>query len=733
MMKLPDRFLNWFLSADGRKLPCRVDGTVCDAHDPANHVDYHTAATAAGTGRGVAYALSDDDGWFFMDLDKCLGADGSWSAEAVAIWQSFPGAWGEISQSGTGLHIMGRCDPRRLADRKHKWSGWIEFYTGGRFIAFGRGWAPIGGTEIERDWTDQLLRIVPQRTELGELPVGVDPAWTGPEDDETLIRLALASRSAAGAFGGVSFADLWTGNAGILAARWPAYDGGGGFDRSSADAALMSHLAFWTGKDAPRMDRLFRRSALMRDKYRDRADYRTDTVNGAIRLCRKVYDVPRAPVAPGAPESGSDVFLTVPEMIEHFKGCVYVRDMHRVLVPDGALLKPEQFNATYGGHLFTMMPDGTKPSRKAFEAFTECAVHRFPFVHAASFHPEHPFGTVLDDGVNIYVPAEVKTRPGDVSRFLTVIERILPVPDDRAILLAWACWVVQNPGRKALWAPVLQGAEGNGKSMLGECMAYAIGERYVHRPRAKELGSTFNAWQANRLLILVEEIHISERRELLDDLKPNITQYRLPIRDMQTTEVNKNVPTNWYFTTNHKDAVIKQKTDRRLAVFFTRQQTREDVERDFPGRFFPEYWTWLREEGGFEAVAHWLRTTPPDPRFSPDTCFMAPRTSSTEAAIIATRGPIEAEIVEAVGSEMQGFRGGWISSWALDQLLRNRGGLRASRAKLAEIVESMGYENAGRSGRALMREEMKRPVLWRQRGVTGGVDEYLAAQGPGYG
>jgi hypothetical protein len=245
-------------------------------------------------------------------------------------------------------------------------------------------------------------------------------------------------------------------------------------------------------------------------------------------------------------------------MIEHFKGCVYVRDMHRVLVPDGALLKPEQFNATYGGHLFTMMPDGTKPTRKAFEAFTECAVHRFPFVNAASFHPEAPFGTILDDGVNIYVPAEVKTAPGDVSRFLSVIERILPVPDDRAIALSWACWVVQNPGRKALWAPVLQGAEGNGKSMLGECIAYAIGQRYVHRPRAKELGSTFNAWQANKLLILVEEIHISDRRELLDDLKPNITQYTLPIRDMQTTEVNKNVPTNWYMTTNHRDAVIKQ-------------------------------------------------------------------------------------------------------------------------------------------------------------------------------
>ena len=47
-----------------------------------------------------------------------------------------------------------------------------------------------------------------------------------------------------------------------LSQKYPAFDGAGGFDHSSADAALMSHLAFWTGKDMPRMDRLFRRSAL---------------------------------------------------------------------------------------------------------------------------------------------------------------------------------------------------------------------------------------------------------------------------------------------------------------------------------------------------------------------------------------------------------------------------------------------------------------------------------------
>ena len=38
-------------------------------------------------------------------------------------------------------------------------------------------------------------------------------------------------------------------------------------DHSSTDMALANHLAFWTDKDAAKMDTMFRESALMRDKW----------------------------------------------------------------------------------------------------------------------------------------------------------------------------------------------------------------------------------------------------------------------------------------------------------------------------------------------------------------------------------------------------------------------------------------------------------------------------------
>ena len=94
--------------------------------------------------------------------------------------------------------------------------------------------------------------------------------YGGPADDEELIKLAMASgkRSAAAAFGqgeNVTFADLWTANADVLGRKWPSATGP--YDASMADAALASHLAYWTGKDMERTRALMLRSGLAREKW----------------------------------------------------------------------------------------------------------------------------------------------------------------------------------------------------------------------------------------------------------------------------------------------------------------------------------------------------------------------------------------------------------------------------------------------------------------------------------
>lgn len=733
------QFINWHNVVDPekpkpRKVPFDpVTGHPIDPHNPAN---WKTFDEAVATGHPVGFVLTALDPFFFFDLDDCFDGTG-WKPEAVSLFNMFPGAAREVSISGTGLHVMGRCDKIRLADRRNKWGGWLEFYTTGRFIALGHGFEG----DFNLDWTDTLLQIVPERpaVDATALTAGPVPEYTGPTDDADLIRRMCAARGSIGAQFGTkaSAKDLWEGDASMLCQVFPS-PSGDVYDRSSADAALMSHLAFWTGKDAARMDRLFRLSKLMRPKYEARQDYRTATITNAIGQCRSVYNVVKSNAQPeteldlpGGFASGGEV-LTVGEQIEHFKGCVYIRDMHRMLVPGGAILKNEQFRATYGGHVFLMSPDGSGPTKNAFEAFTENRAYKFPKAETSCFQPKREPGSIVDGAVNVYYPVEVRRVKGDVSPFLKLVTKLLPNERDRAILLAWCAAVVQNPGSKFQWAIVLQGAPGNGKTAVAKCLEYAVGSKYTHCPAAEDLGNQFNSYIENKLLISVEEVHLQGKRELLDTLKPLITNDRI---EVQAKGIDKRMIdnfTNWFMCTNHQDAVLKTKDDRRYAIFFSAQQSIEEIRRDgMDGNYFPDLWKWFRADG-FAIVADYLMTYPIPAELDPTgTCQRAPDTSSTAAAITASMGRIEQEILEAIDQGEKGFRNGWISTAALDALFTNNR-FSLSRQKTAEMLRDLGFKQVGRANKLIMEESDKRPVLyihrahWRE-GLT--VEDYAVAQG----
>ncbi len=299
----PRQFINY---EAGTKRPVSPHGLPINAHDPANWMSEAEARTSSPN---VGFVLTDADPYFLLDIDKQWDpVTGEWSELARALCEQFAGAGIEVSQSGTGLHIIGRCDQTLLADRRNKWNGCLEFYTRGRYIALG----PHGiQGDVDMDCTPLLLDTVPVR-DVGAgvaLKDGPSDDWNGPVDDDELIKRMLASRgSIAAQFGDkATVSQLWNADSGVLGKFYPAY-GDDPYDRSSADAALMSHLAFWTGRDGVRMDRLFRRSGLIRDKYEKRKDYRESTVAGAVAGCVAVYSDPKGLV----PAAASD--LPEPDM-----------------------------------------------------------------------------------------------------------------------------------------------------------------------------------------------------------------------------------------------------------------------------------------------------------------------------------------------------------------------------------------------------------------------------------
>lgn len=703
-----------------RPLPT-VDGGGANPHDPVNQLPHaYAVQRAAELGCGIGFALGTTDPFFCIDLDKCLQDDNTWSPFALSVVNLFPGALVEVSYSGNGLHIFGSAAAPEKHRNKEKFDTGdeIEVYTNDRFIAIGtqgQGDPSINHTPAFNSFLN--LYLPGNKIEGIAWTTVPDPEWFGPADDADLIIRMLKRRPNHDQMfnGGVTVQDLWSANPEKLAARWPSTTPGGDYDHSSADAALCSHLAFWTGKDCARIDRLYRMSKLMRPKWDRGRDpysprqYLYETVTKACAMTSNVYKQPKETVKrldlvpveatpvmmnEATPKKGLQ-FLMVADQIEHFKGCIYIVDAHRVLTSDGSLLSPEQFKAVYGGYEFTVDMNN-KTTVDAWEAFTRSRVAQFPKAHSMCFRPELPFGAIVNmEGltlVNSYNPSPPILVEGDPSPFLDCIKKQFPDDRDRAIILAWAAACVQYKGTKFQWAPLIQGVEGNGKSMIMRCISKAVGEKYTHFPNAADLGNKFNSWILGKLFIAVEEVYVTDRREVLDALKPLITNDRIDIQAKGRDQFTGDNRANFGMCSNHKDAIMKTMGDRRYAVFYTAQQFVEDLTRDgMDGMYFPDLYNWLNKCNGYEIVSHFLTHYPIPDALNPSTVLhRAPVTSSTEEAIQASLGPADQEVLNAIAEDQIGFRGGWTTSFKVAELMTAKK-FRLSPRQRGEMLMRLGF------------------------------------------
>ncbi len=143
----------------------------------------------------------------------------------------------------------------------------------------------------------------------------VDPSLIEP-DDEKLIDKAIASKSALSAFGdGISFADCWTLNEPKLGEARQS-DSGDAFDRSDIDYQVACELAYQTGCDPERIERIMLDGPLAREKFHRHdgtfGTYLRRTILNACAAKRAARLAKRAsaPVPP-PPEPGSQAAAIV--------------------------------------------------------------------------------------------------------------------------------------------------------------------------------------------------------------------------------------------------------------------------------------------------------------------------------------------------------------------------------------------------------------------------------------
>jgi hypothetical protein len=695
------------VTADGNKLPASRTGEVVSAFDQAHWMSYTEAtALAASLGMRVGFVITDADPFFCLDVDKCLNPDGqSWSPLATELCQTFHGCYMELSVSGRGLHIWGRYEGLAPAHKAKNTKLGIELYTKLRFICLGQG---LQG-DPNADMTAQLHAVVdkyftPDGTEgdpmeWTDAPV---PEWQGPTDDQELLTIMMKSRSVAGIFGSrATFQQLWVADADALAKAYPS-SSGDTYDRSSADAALAQHLAYFTGKNCERMRGFMKSSSLRRDKWQ-REDYLANTIMRAAQRQTRVYNKAKSEDGTSARMAGG--FVATEDLPKVFEDCTYIVTEHAVLVPGGMVVKSDQFKVIYGGFKFQL--DDQKTTRNAWDAFTSCPSWRPPTVDGRCFRPDlPPLKLVEDNGrllVNTYIPIRVNQAEGDITPFLQLLERTYVDTTDRNMLLAYAAALVQHPGRKFGWAPLLQGPEGNGKTFFTTAIAEAIGSKYCHTANAGEFtksGSKFNSWIENKLFVAVHDVRIRSDEDM-ELLKPLLTDEKVEIQGKGRDQYTGDNRANFIFTSNHLDALKLNDGGRRYAPFAAKQEKPEDLIRDgLTPQFYSDLWDWAHGRGqwdghprGFSKIAYYLHNYKVPDMLNPATvATRAPRTSSWEKFVNASKSPVEQEVVEAVEQQRPGFAGGWISSLMLDRYLEERRiSKNASLAYRAVILKRLGY------------------------------------------
>ncbi len=446
-------------------------------------------------------------------------------------------------------------------------------------------------------------------------------------------------------------------------------------------------------------------------------------------------EIPPMPEPPPLDCSGE--YLTHLEQREWFKGCTFVIKYGAILGSDGRTLNASQFNGKYGGKYFIIDGEGKKTD-EAWKAATRSTLWTIPKVDHVRFLPSRPHGEIVIDalgrkGVNLFQAPQVVSMAGDAGPFLRHIAALLPDEGDQHTLLGYLAHNVKFPGFKIPWAPVIQSAEGAGKGVLKKLMTHAMGRPYVYFPNAKELtnsGSQFNAWMRNKLYILADEIKVDDKRDLIEVLKPMISEEMIEIQSKGVDQDLEDNFANWTFFTNYKDAVPVSRNGRRYAVFFSALQSVQDlIDRGMDERYYTALYDWLDADGA-AIVTHYLLNYPIERgRIS----MRAPRTSSADEAVLLSRSPIERVIQEAIEDSLPGFRGGWASTIAAVQRIRALQAVKGSVSQhvVGTVLESMGYVASGRALRPYMQESgasTERSTLYYFGGV-GDVTGFGRAQG----
>ena len=250
------------------KVPISITGNNASSTNPETWSTFENAKTFFETHEkidGIGFVFSEKDPFCGIDLDQCV--TNNVINPTATKWIDKINSYTEFSPSNTGVHIIGMAKKpgARCRTGELDWCKHVEIYDKDRFFTFTGN--PANGKLKVNKCQPQLtafynILFPPSNSNKTQQFIALE--------DNAIIDKAMQAKN------GMKFQALWQG------------DISGYVSASEADLALCVIIAFWTGNDYNRIDKIFRQSKLYRDKWL-RDNYREATINKAIELCSDTY------------------------------------------------------------------------------------------------------------------------------------------------------------------------------------------------------------------------------------------------------------------------------------------------------------------------------------------------------------------------------------------------------------------------------------------------------------
>ncbi len=312
----------------------------------------------------------------------------------------------------------------------------------------------------------------------------------------------------------------------------------------------------------------------------------------------------------------------------------------------------------------------------------------FRRVEDSTYWPQEPIW-VTENGkskLNYWRPHELTARRGDVTPFLKHVQYLFPEGLEGKILIDYLAYQVQNPGQKVHWAVLIEGAQGNGKSYFAEVMRRVLGPANVRTVANDALHETFTGWQRNTQLIVVEEMMARQRLELMNKLKPMITESWCQIREMYRPPYDQPNRFNFLFFTNHRDSIIIDSTDRRYCVLKTDSPPHPDG-----NAYYAPLFDWTRNNA--DVLLWYLRDEVKLDGFQPKA--HAPMTAGKKELVLQSMMPTDAFIHERVEANEHPFDCDLVNPSMLVEHL-GKYNLKCTPKDIGNAFQRLGYINLGR-------------------------------------